>query len=434
MRALAVFAASSLVCAILAAFGTSAALAHPSPAGCNSNSLDVTLRKDRTVVRNGDTSNYEVDVTNIQGLPCDYSDVTVSLTLPASDGSATGQTVTLATSADYPSGTGRITYGPVPYVVNLSPGVSDAIAQVTATGARSLHDAPTDHDVDIRKTVGTTVVQPHLTLTVSATPSSGDAPLQIKYEYTLTNDSSTDVPIGDVVVRDDICRDVTYVSGDGDNDKVIDVGERWTYTCTTTRESPGVVTNHVTATGKSQVDLPGEKDRPVDAAPVSTSVNVTQPPGVTSQPGTPATPGTPGTPTGPQPGGPGAPQQPGAPDQPASGVLGERLASPNAPSSQKNAACISVPKSLRLRARERTTVRVRIAEDGVRAAGALVRIIGPGIRRRKLTNRNGVAIFRVRARRAGRLIIQSNRCLGADRIRVMRARRTSNNQVPRGTG
>jgi hypothetical protein len=424
MRALAVFAASSLVTVVLAVLGAQAASAHPSPAGCNSNSLDVTLRKDRTLVRNGDTSNYEVDVTNTQGNACDYTDVTISLTLPASDGSPSGQSITLATSADYPAGTGRITYGPVPYVVNLNPGVSDAIAQVTAAGVRSLHDAPTDHDVDIRKTLGTTIVQPHLTLTESATPGSGDAPLEIKYEYTLTNDSSTNAPISNVVVKDTMCAEVMYVSGDGNNNKVIDVGERWTYTCTTTRETPATVTNRVTATGTSDL----ENGRPVDAAPVSTTVTVTEGPAGAGQPGAPG--------AGPEAetGTPGAPQRPGAPDEAESGVLGQRIASPNARSSRRPAACVSVPRSLRLRARERTTVRVRVAEDGVRAAGARVRVIGPGIRQVKRTNRNGVAVFRVRARRAGRLIIQSNRCLGADRVRVLRARRTSNNQVPQGTG
>jgi hypothetical protein len=45
-----------------------------------------------------------------------------------------------------------------------------------------------------------------------------------------------------------------------------------------------------------------------------------------------------------------------------------------------------------------------------------------------------VAVFRVRAKRAGRLVIQSDRCLGADRVSVLRARRVSSDHTPEGTG
>ena len=71
-------------------------------------------------------------------------------------------------------------------------------------------------------------------------------------------------------------------------------------------------------------------------------------------------------------------------------------------------------------------------QHGTPAATALVRIIGPGFVKRKVTNKNGVAVFRIRAKRAGRLVIQSDRCLGADRVAVLRARRVSNDHTPEG--
>ena len=81
-----------------------------------------------------------MQIANDSGNACDITDATVSLTLPAADGSPSGQTVTLAAGVDYPAGTGRRVIGRVPWVVNLNPGVSNAIAQGNADG--TLHDAP----------------------------------------------------------------------------------------------------------------------------------------------------------------------------------------------------------------------------------------------------------------------------------------------------
>ena len=106
MRALAVFAASSIAAAVLTLVAVSAAVAHQSPPGCDANWLDLTLTKDRTFIRNGDTSTYTVQIANDAGNACDMTDATVSLTLPVEDGSPTGQTVTLASGVDYPAGTG----------------------------------------------------------------------------------------------------------------------------------------------------------------------------------------------------------------------------------------------------------------------------------------------------------------------------------------
>ena len=309
----------------------------------------------------------------------------------------------------------------MPYLVNLNPGVSDAIAQVTAGGTGSLHDAPADHDVDIRKTLGTTIVQPHLTVTETATPSSGTAPLEIKYEYTVTNDSSTNAPIGNVVVKDTMCAEVTYVSGDSNNNRVIDVGERWTYTCTTTRETPATVTNRVTATGTSDI----ENGRPVDATPVSTTVTVTEGPGTTSQPGTPG--------AGPE-AETGTPAGPGAPDAPESGVLGQRIASPNARSSRRPAACVS-------RAQEPAAARAR-ADDGARPHR---RGWDPGARRARAGHRPGHPPDQGHERERHRGVPRAGatRRAAGHPVQPLPGRRSRaraprpparNNQVPRGTG
>src|SRR5689334_17206190 len=129
MRALAVFAASSIAAAVLAVAGVPAALAHHSPPDCDANSLDLTLTKNRSIIRTGATGIYTVRIANDSGNACDITDATVTLTLPGLDGSPSGQTVTLASGVDYPAGTGRHVIGTVPWTVNLNPGVSDAIAQ-----------------------------------------------------------------------------------------------------------------------------------------------------------------------------------------------------------------------------------------------------------------------------------------------------------------
>src|SRR6185436_4410548 len=119
------------------------AAAHQSPPGCDSNSLVLTVNKDRTLVRPGDRVTYTVTVSNDVGGACDLTAVTATLTLPSATGSPTGSSVTLDDGADYPAGMGTKILGIVPWTVALNPGVSDAVVQAKITGV--LHDAPTDH-------------------------------------------------------------------------------------------------------------------------------------------------------------------------------------------------------------------------------------------------------------------------------------------------
>jgi hypothetical protein len=93
-----------------------------------------------------------------------------------------------------------------------------------------------------------------------------------------------------------------------------------------------------------------------------------------------------------------------------------------------------MPRSLSVRAKELTTVRVRVSADGTSPAGAIVRVTGPGFVKRLTTNADGIATFRVRAVRSGTLVVQSDRCLGADRVAVKSARRVAARTLPRVTG
>lgn len=116
--------------------------------------------------------------------------------------------------------------------------------------------------------------------------------------------------------------------------------------------------------------------------------------------------------------------------QPTAGVL----PAATAPQSQEQAPCISVPQRVRARAGERLVLRVRVNMNGTDIRNALVRVIGPGFRQVRRTGTDGIATFTVRPRRAGTIVIQSDVCFGADRLRVARARRPAARQQPRFTG
>lgn len=94
-------------------------------------------------MRNGDRANYTVSAANDSGSPCDLTNATVTLVLPAADGTPTGRVVTLA----------------------------------------------------------------------SNTPTLGQAPLAVTYDYVLTNDSSTHAPLSGVVLTDDKCAPVLFTGG-----------------------------------------------------------------------------------------------------------------------------------------------------------------------------------------------------------------------------
>ena len=116
---------------------------------------------------------------------------------------------------------------------------------------------------------------------------------------------------------------------------------------------------------------------------------------------------------------------------PTSGVLGtvqSGVAAGNAP-------CIATPRSVRLRAGERTRLDVVISTNGQRIQNALVRVTLPGGRQIKIrTGLNGVSRFTLRPKRGGRAVIQSDVCFGARRVTVLAARVQAQRAPARFTG
>src|SRR3954466_10254494 len=97
--------------------GATPAMADQRPAECTANRLDPVFSRDRSIVRLGDTVTFTVRVANTGEGACDVTGAVVRVTLPAADGTATGQTVTLATGASYLAGFGETELGTVSYRV-----------------------------------------------------------------------------------------------------------------------------------------------------------------------------------------------------------------------------------------------------------------------------------------------------------------------------
>ena len=88
-------------------------------------------------------------------------------------------------------------------------------------------------------------------------------------------------------------------------------------------------------------------------------------------------------------------------------------------------ACSARTRSrhVRLRRRVKTDVRVTLTRGHRRVRGATVRLRAPGFSRRARTNRRGLALFKVRARRRGRATVSTTYCGGKLRIKATRATR-----------
>src|SRR4051794_38763185 len=137
----------------------------------------------------------------------------------------------------------------------------------------------------------------------------------------------------------------------------------------------------------------------------------------------------------PQPGAPGTETAP-APTG-AAGALAEPTAgqfqSVRAARDAGTAPCVATPQRMRVRAGHRTRIRVTVQTNGQSIAGSAVRLTGPGFTRVKRTNALGEGGFTLRPKRSGELVIQSDVCFGADRVRV-RPARVTRRAAPRFTG
>jgi hypothetical protein len=280
-----------------------------------------------------------------------------------------------------------IRVGTVTTTLNVNPGVIDAVAQATATG--KLHDADTDHNATISKTLGTTIVTPGIEVTKEGSITSGVAPAAVTYTFRVYNRSTAGLPLDTVSVSDNLCPGATYVGGDNaPQDGRLQPAEVWTYTCTMTHPTAGTYNN--TVTGCAELILNGTTTKVCDTAPWS--VVLTSPP-------------------------------PAAPPQ---GAV--------KPVSVNQAPCtLARASKTTVRARQLNTIRVRVRNVD---AGSTVKLTLPGAKKAvsAKTDKNGIATFRVRPTKTGTAKIQAAECSDVERLSVKPARKVTAKRAPRVTG
>jgi hypothetical protein len=247
------------VVAVLCGLAPGPASAHPSPPGCNTGAAHIDLQGGSQIKRNGDVETFTASLSNQGAGVCDVTDATVTITFPTPAGTGGGQTVTLAEHLDLPAGTTPTPLPPADYTVNFDPGVFGGPVTVSMSGTQHFGNPDTTGEATalIRNIF---ITRPHVNLSVTPNPSSGDAPLGVTYTYTALNDSQTrpadaaNTPdVFGPTLTDDSCSPVTLSGGDTDADGVIDDGETWTYTCSTVFPG-GMFTNHASLTGTSTRD------------------------------------------------------------------------------------------------------------------------------------------------------------------------------------
>jgi uncharacterized repeat protein (TIGR01451 family) len=121
---------------------------------------------------------------------------------------------------------------------------SNTVNTATATGSDDDGSTVTDTD-----TASVTVIDPRIAIDKSADPKSTNPGGRVTYTYLVTNPGVGE--LSDVVLTDDKCSPVSFVSGDTDGDSKLDTGETWRYTCVITAGAgAGALTNVATVTAK----------------------------------------------------------------------------------------------------------------------------------------------------------------------------------------
>jgi uncharacterized repeat protein (TIGR01451 family) len=233
------------------------ASAEESPPGCTVDGHHLDLDGGFTVQRNGDAVPFTASISNDQPGACDITDATVTLEFPTPAGTTGGQQITLADDLDLPAGTSTITFPTQNYTVNFDDGVFKGPVTLALSGTRHFEPEVTGFIGSLSRNLF--ISRPHVTLSITPNPASGDAPLGVTYTYSALNDSPDnpdDTVTPDVLepaISDDLCSPVTPTGGDTNTNSVLDDGETWTFTCSRTFPG-GVFTNHASLSGSSNRD------------------------------------------------------------------------------------------------------------------------------------------------------------------------------------
>jgi hypothetical protein len=375
---------------------TTATPAHAQdPAGCLGNRMQLDIFKDRTYIRDGELINYWVSVRNDAASACTVSSANLRLQLPDSTGEPSAASTLLSLPDQtfaFPSG--LQTLGPYAYRVNFGPTPpARYTARVSILNAR-LRDIPPPYSVlNIDRTLQTITVQPQMTIDKVGSTLGGPAPQTVTYTYTVRNTTKTVIPIGDdatemrnVTPKDDRCSPLALQSGDSNGDHRLQLGETWTYTCTSRFDGAGSYTNTVKVCADNVID---NYFKEYCSPPDTWTVTVTPPPPVPQGAVKPV-------------------------------------------SAQQLPCTLSTPKRIKLRAKELTTIRVRTRSID---AGSKVTIRLPGGKKvTEKVGKNGIALFHVRPPKSGSASIRAAECSDVQKLSVRPARKVVTRRVPRVTG
>ena len=92
----------------------------------------------------------------------------------------------------------------------------------------------------------TPILNPAIAVKKTASTTTVNVSGPVTYTYQVTLGAGTE-PLKNVALADDKCPNPVYVSGDANNNRILDPGETWTYTCTQTLGT--TTTNTATASG-----------------------------------------------------------------------------------------------------------------------------------------------------------------------------------------
>jgi hypothetical protein len=377
-----------------ALIGAPAAVAQV-PAGCSASQLHLDISQTPSLVRPGDLINYSVFLDNIGAAACDVHNVGVTLQLPSTTGVPSPVGAPVASFAVVPAQFARLLLGTFPYTVptTLVPGVTVLRAR-TAVLNGQLQDVALS-PVNINKEISAVVFTPSITIDkVGSITGPAPAPQTVTYTFYVRNGSNpaldpATTALSNVTVTDDKCGNPTYLSGDTNSDGKLETTETWAFQCTLKHPSPGTYTNVATAHGQNILN---NRPVPVVSPPDTWTVVLTGPPA-------------------------GPPQPAVKPTAPAPG------------------RCVTLPsRSLKVRAHEFTTLKVRVRLNGKNIAKSVVHVRGAGVSKRGRTNKNGLVTFHVRPAKKGRLRISSDQCAVAARLAVKPARQVVAPALPRVTG
>jgi hypothetical protein len=366
------------------------------PAGCTGNRPQLDILKDRTHIRDGETIRYWIAIANDAPNSCTVSSLNVRMQLPdAFSGDPGAFLPALTNNLTMPFPTAEIVLGPYGYQVNFGPNPPARYTARASIVDGRLRDIPPPYSVlDIDRTLQTLTVQPILEIEKTGSTVQGPAPLTVDYRYTVRNRTKVAVPLLDkdteirnVVPTDDKCGPLKLLSGDTNLDSRLQISETWTYGCTSTFVSPGTYTNTTYVCGDNVIDNIPKK---VCSPPDTWTVVVTPPPAA-----------------------------------PPQGSV--------KPVSAAQSPCeLATASSIKLRAKELTTIRVRTRSVD---AGTKVTITLPG--GKKVTEKVGkdnIALFHVRPTQSGNASIKAAECSDVEKLTVRPARQVVTRRVPRVTG